>query len=42
VLVYSNMGCCVSSPHSKRIYRDPADLDEEIVPLRYEALFQFE
>ena len=29
------MGCCVSSPHSSRVYRDPGDLDEEIVPLRY-------
>lgn len=29
------MGCCASSPHSSRVYRDPGDLDEEIVPLRY-------
>jgi hypothetical protein len=30
------MGCCTSSPHSRRIYRDPADLDEEFVdPVRY-------
>uniref|UniRef100_A0A7S1VK42 Uncharacterized protein n=1 Tax=Grammatophora oceanica TaxID=210454 RepID=A0A7S1VK42_9STRA len=29
------MGCCVSSPHSRRVYLDPGDLDEEIVPLRY-------
>ena len=28
------MGCCTSIPHSQRRYRDPADLDEEIVPLR--------
>lgn len=25
------MGCCVSSPHNKRRYYDPADLDEEFV-----------
>mmetsp|Transcript_26970 Transcript_26970/g.58481 ORF Transcript_26970/g.58481 Transcript_26970/m.58481 type:complete len:507 (+) Transcript_26970:93-1613(+) len=25
------MGCCYSSPHSLRKYRDPADLDEEYV-----------
>jgi hypothetical protein len=29
------MGCCASSPHSHRRYRDPADLDEVVVPLRY-------
>ncbi|GAX15728.1 hypothetical protein FisN_3Hh203 [Fistulifera solaris] len=31
------MGCCYSSPHSKRKYRrvDPGDLDEIDVPLRY-------
>lgn len=29
------MGCCTSSPHSGRRFRDPADLDEVIVPLRY-------
>lgn len=34
------MGCCVSSPHSKRKYRDPADLEEEIVPLRYFGTFR--
>ncbi|KAL3796154.1 hypothetical protein HJC23_000657 [Cyclotella cryptica] len=30
------MGCCSSIPHSRRRYRyvDPADLDEEIVPIR--------
>ena len=28
------MGCCTSSPHSRRKYRDPADLDEVVVPLR--------
>ena len=28
------MGCCSSIPHTKRRYRDPADLDEEIIPLR--------
>jgi len=28
------MGCCVSSPHGQRKYRDADDLDEEIVPLR--------
>ena len=29
------MGCCTSSPHSRRKYRDPADLDEVIEsPLR--------
>ena len=28
------MGCCSSSPHSKRRYRDPADLDEVVVPVR--------
>eukprot|EP00986_Skeletonema_menzelii_P018973 scaffold27039_cov150-Skeletonema_menzelii.AAC.6 len=28
------MGCCTSSPHSKRRYRDPADLDEVVIPLR--------
>ncbi len=27
----STMGCCHSSPHSGRKYRDPADLDEEFV-----------
>mmetsp|Transcript_33374 Transcript_33374/g.73199 ORF Transcript_33374/g.73199 Transcript_33374/m.73199 type:complete len:491 (+) Transcript_33374:59-1531(+) len=26
------MGCCTSSPHSRRQYRDPADLDECVVP----------
>lgn len=26
------MGCFISSPHSSRRYRDPADFDEEIVP----------
>mmetsp|Transcript_9732 Transcript_9732/g.17704 ORF Transcript_9732/g.17704 Transcript_9732/m.17704 type:complete len:331 (-) Transcript_9732:728-1720(-) len=26
------MGCYISSPHSSRRYRDPADFDEEIVP----------
>lgn len=25
------MGCCASYPHSRRRYRDPADLDEEII-----------
>jgi len=34
------MGCCASSPHGKRKYRDPADLDEEIVPLRYFGTFR--
>ncbi|KAL7579698.1 hypothetical protein ACA910_021844 [Epithemia clementina (nom. ined.)] len=30
------MGCCFSSPHHNRIYRDPGDLDEEeIGPIRY-------
>ena len=30
------MGCCCSSPHNSRIYRDPGDLDEEVIgPLRY-------
>jgi hypothetical protein len=29
------MGCCASSPHERRRYRDTADLDEELVPLRY-------
>lgn len=28
------MGCCSSVPHSRRRYRDPADLDEAILPLR--------
>ena len=28
------MGCCNSVPHSRRRYRDPADLDEEIIPIR--------
>lgn len=27
----ATMGCCHSSPHSGRKYRDPADLDEEFV-----------
>ena len=26
------MGCCTSSPHARRKYRDPADLDEYVVP----------
>jgi hypothetical protein len=29
------MGCWPSSTYTSRRYRDPADLDEEIVPLRY-------
>ena len=31
---YTTMGCCYSSPHNVRAYRDPGDLDEEIGPLR--------
>ena len=27
----STMGCCCSSPHAQRRYRDPADLDEEFL-----------
>jgi hypothetical protein len=40
------MGCCTSSPHGRRRYRDPADLDEEFVlgdeesvPIRYVSFF---
>jgi hypothetical protein len=32
------MGCCTSSPHAQRVYRDPSDFDEELVPLRYVQL----
>lgn len=28
------MGCCVSSPYTRRRYRDPGDLDEDYLPLR--------
>mmetsp|Transcript_35186 Transcript_35186/g.51673 ORF Transcript_35186/g.51673 Transcript_35186/m.51673 type:complete len:518 (+) Transcript_35186:41-1594(+) len=34
------MGCCASSPYTKRRYRDPADLDEAIVPLRHFGTFR--
>lgn len=30
------MGCCTSTPHNARVYRDPGDLDEvEVEPYRY-------
>ena len=36
--ITNNMGCCYSSPYSRRRYRDPADLDEDFVPIRYDIL----
>lgn len=35
------MGCCTSSPHARRRYRDPADLDELWVPEGQEPLRTF-
>ena len=36
--ITNNMGCCYSSPYSRRRYRDPADLDEDFIPIRYDIL----